>query len=208
MKITYETLNLLLLLIPGLLSSRIIQLMERKIDQNNLRIIVDVLMYSFLIYLAVEVLYKWSPIFTITKNNDGTFSYQSIADFTSVSITIILAIIFPITVGAIKHRDLHMLLLRAIRVTNKTSRETAWDDVFTNSNRYITVHFKDERRLTGWPMYYSNSPDEGFIYLYDAAWLDDNNNYIETNSHGILINKEDALLIEFLKHDKERQNEG
>ena len=97
-----------------------------------------------------------------------------------------------------------MRALRFLKVTNRTSRETAWDDVFTNADRYITVHLHDGRRLTGWPMYYSNSPDEGFVYLYNPAWINEKNEYEETLVHGTLINKENIDFIEFLKKDNER----
>ena len=50
MKLTYETVNLLLLLMPGLLSSSIYNLLRRKEELSTLDKIVEALIFSFLIY--------------------------------------------------------------------------------------------------------------------------------------------------------------
>ena len=205
MKITYETLNLLLLLIPGLLSSRVLQLIDRKQKKDNFKVVVDVLIYSFLSYVSVDFFYKWNPIFSIKKDSDGLFTYQAGSDFKLIILTLFVAIFLPLVVGAITHHDLHMRFLRFMKITNKTSRETAWDDVFTSTDRFVTVHFKNGKRLTGWPMYYSNSPDEGFLYIFEPAWIDENNEYMETNVHGTLVNKEEIEFVEFLKQNDERE---
>ncbi|MBQ4851407.1 DUF6338 family protein, partial [Pseudoalteromonas sp. MMG012] len=170
MKLTYETLNLLLLLFPGLLSARIIGLIERKYEKGKFNIFLDVLIYSFISFVIVDTIYKWQPLFSVVKNIQGTYSYTYSADLKLIIVTLISAVAVPLIVGFVIHNDLHMHFLRTLKVTNKTSRDTAWDDVFTTSDRYITVNFKDDRRLTGWPMYYSNSPDEGFVYLCNSAW--------------------------------------
>jgi len=93
--------------------------------------------------------------------------------------------------------------LRWLKLTDRTSRDTAWDDVFINEKRFITIHLKDERRITGWPLYYSNNVDEGFIYLSQFAWISEDNSYIEPESHGILISKESIDLIEFMVNPTE-----
>lgn len=205
MKVTFETLNLLLLLFPGLLSSRIIQVVRRRQSHDHIEMLFDVLIYSFLTYVVVEALYKWQPIFSVKKGSDDTFTYVASSDFCSIALTLVVSIILPLIAGIVIHHDLHMKILRFFRVTNRTSRETAWDDVFTDLDRHITVHFKNGKRLAGWPLYYSNNPDEGFVYVNEAAWIDDENEYIETYSHGILINKEDVDFIEFMLKNDERE---
>ncbi|MCG9731359.1 DUF6338 family protein [Shewanella sp. Isolate13] len=175
---------------------------------NNVKLIFDVLIYSFLSFVIVDWLYSWEPIFSINKSVDNVYTYTASSDVKAIALTLISSVFLPIVVGAFLHHDLHMRVLRFLKVTNKTSRDTAWDDVFTNTDRYITVHLKNGNRLTGWPMYYSNSPDEGFLYIYEPAWVDDDNQYLETNSHGVLVNKDEIEFVEFLKQDDERGNES
>ena len=128
---------------------------------------------------------------------NGIYSYVMSPDKWLISTTIFASITFPLVWGAITHYDYHMKFLRKCLLTNKTSRQTAWDDVFNNEVRFLSLHLKDERIVVGWPTYFSNDPDEGFIYLTQAAWVK-NGKYVETNSHGILFNKDLIDFIEFM----------
>ncbi len=199
MKLTYETINLLMLLIPGLISSSIYGGLRRKESSNSSSFerIVESLIFSFLVYIAVNLSYSWEPLAQAIKNGDEV-TYKLSNDKVLILLTFSYALLIPVVLGAVAHYDFHMKALRGLKLTDRTSRDTAWDDVFINEKRFITLHLKDERRLTGWPLYYSNNPDEGFIYLSQVAWIDEENNYIESKSHGILISKENIDLIEFM----------
>ena len=59
-------------------------------------------------------------------------------------------------------------------------------DVFTEQKRYVIVNLADGRRVFGWPMYYSNNPEEGCLYLYDA-WINDEGKYIDLRIHGLFL---------------------
>ena len=43
------------------------------------------------------------------------------------------------------------------------------------------------------PLYYSNHPEEGLLYLYDAAWIDGDGKYVDLDAHGILLTKKDDI---------------
>lgn len=209
MKYTYETINVLMLLIPGLISMRILETIRRKEIESAVNKLIESFIFSFLIYIAVAFIYKWEPIAKAEKvGNEITYSICT--DYFLLAITLGLSVLFPLVLGAVVHNDYHMVVLRFLRVTNRTSRDTAWDDVFTNHVRFLTIHLKDGRRVTGWPEYYSNSPDEGFIYLSQASWINSDNKYFDTESHGLLINRDEMELIEFMytkNEQMERKNE-
>jgi len=50
---------------------------------------------------------------------------------------------------------------------------------------------------------FSTDPNEGYIYLYNPAWINDDKkdekepDYIESNCHGFLLNRDNIDLIEF-----------
>ena len=50
---------------------------------------------------------------------------------------------------------------------------------------------------------FSTDPEEGYLYLYNPAWVNDDKSdvdaqdYIESNCHGFLINRDNMELIEF-----------
>lgn len=196
-----------MLLMPGFLSLKIYDLFRNSESKDNIDRLTEGLIYNLLIYVFVEYVYGWSPAFEYKKVND-VYAYVMSHDKHLISITICVSIIFPLVWGFITHNDCHMKLLRRFALTNKTSRKTAWDDVFNNEVRFLSLHLKDERILVGWPTYFSNNPDEGFIYLTQVAWVEDGK-YIEINSHGILFHKEQIDFIVFMHHpDKEIENYG
>lgn len=197
-----------MLLIPGFLSIKVFDLFRNTEIKDNTDRLIEGLIYNLLIYVSIEYTYGWTPAFEY-KKVDEMYTYAISADKLLISITILFSVIFPLIWGAVTHYDMHMKLLRICRLTNKTSRQTAWDDVFTNEVRYLSLHLKDERIVVGWPTYFSNDPDEGFIYLTQVAWVDDDSNYIETNSHGILFHKEHIDFIEFMRNPEEEEgNDG
>ena len=97
-----------------------------------------------------------------------------------------------------------MRLLRRLKVTNKTARDTVWLDVFTDQKRYLIVNLSDGRRVFGWPMYFSDTPKEGNLYLYDPSWITENGDYIDLDIHGLFLVKADNIdSIEFLNITKD-----
>ena len=105
----------------------------------------------------------------------------------------VLAILFALVVGASITHDFHMKILRRMRLTYKTARDSTWIDIFIDQRRYVEVAFTDGRRLFGWPLYYSNQPEEGLLYLYDAAWIDAEGKYVDLDAHGILLTKKEDI---------------
>jgi hypothetical protein len=112
-------------------------------------------------------------------------------------------ILIPIVVGFLYFNDYLHFVLRKLKITTKTSRANTWNDAFLTQNRYVIVTLKDGRRIRGYPTMFSTDPEEGFVYLYNPAWVnddkskDDDPDYIESNCHGFLLNRENIDLIEF-----------
>lgn len=203
MNLTYETVNLLMLLIPGLISSIIFNLIRKKVKASSFDTIIESSIFTFLIYVLLNWSYGWEPLAQIhTVGNTSSYTFS--ADSCLIFLTLAYSIILPMIFGTIVHYDIHMLVFRKMKLTDKTSRDTAWDDVFTDETRFLTIHLKDERRISGWPLYYSNNKEEGFIYLSNPSWIDNNNEYLSAESHGILVNRESIDLIEFMNTTEER----
>jgi hypothetical protein len=73
----------------------------------------------------------------------------------------------------------------------------------------VIVSLKDGRRVRGYPIMFSTDPDEGFLYLYNPAWVNDDKkddnepDYFESRCHGFLLNRNNMELIEFTLDDGE-----
>jgi hypothetical protein len=172
-------------------------------EQDNVEKIIEALIFSFSIYAMVNLFAAWKPVVYATKSGDLT-TYTFSTDRKFLAILALFTVIVPVATGAILHHDLIMKLLRVLQITDKTARDSLWQDVFIEQKRFLVVHMKDERRIYGWPMYYSNNPKEGFLYLYNPAWIDDDGNYIECGTHGVLIQMENIDFIEFIKEKSEK----
>ncbi len=206
MNLTYEALNIFLFLIPGFFSAIIFDQLTFRKEKDTLSKLIESLIFSFFIYsLSSFVSDNFPIILKSFKENDVT---KYLIEFNNDSIVYILifSILIPIILSFFQNRDYMMRMMRYIKITDKTARETVWIDVFTDHKKYITINFKDGRRLLGWPMYYSNNPNEGMIYLYDPSWITDKLDRIDIGIHGMLI--EDKSNIDFIEfHHKVQDNQ-
>lgn len=197
MNITLETINILFFMIPGLCASFIIDTIIVRKDLTAISRIIEALIFTFLIYVFLSFITN-IELFATLKLIDGEISLKFTDDKIFLLSLIILTIVLPIIVGKVMFSDWHMRVLRTLKITDKTSRDTTWQDVLIEQKRNIVIHLRDERRIYGWPMYYSNLPENGFIYLWNPSWIDMENKYIECNTHGILIKSDDIYFVEFL----------
>lgn len=203
MNITYETLNILFLLIPGFISTTILNSVATRKNKDNFGKITEALIFSFLIYAITNIVYEWAPLMTSIQDEETTSSYVLSSDAKLIIVTLSLSIVIPLIIGALIHNDLHTKVFRLLKITDKTSRSSVWQDSYINEKRRVTVTLKDERRIYGWPMYYSHDPQDSHIYLFQPAWLNDEGEYIECGTHGMLIKNEDIDIIEFMKKENE-----
>ena len=194
MRLTTEMLALFLLLVPGFVSSAVLNAIVVRETKGRIgHVIIEALVFSFLIYTCLAPFFDGSPISVEVREVGDRTTYQPIADPEFLIYAIGLAILLALIVGTSITHDLHMRLLRWMRLTHRTARDNTWIDIFIDQRRYVEVTFTDGRRLFGWPLYYSNHPEEGLLYLYDPAWIDGDGNYVDLGAHGILLTKKDSI---------------
>ena len=204
MNITAETLTIFAFLIPGFISSLILNAVVVRKDKDNFSKLIEALVFSFLIYVVVSPFTTHSPVLLDSIRIDKAAIYPLQYNWRVAVPTVILSILLPLFLGFLITKDLHMKLLRRLRVTNKTARDTVWLDVFTDQKRYLIVNLSDGRRVFGWPMYFSNTPEKKNIYLYNPSWITEDGDYIDLDIHGLFLVKADNIdSIEFLNITKE-----
>lgn len=192
MDMSVEAATIFALLLPGFIASRILSAILIRKEQPNLDKIIEAFVLSFVIY---AVAYGILGLASIESGEANLPRMVIRRDF--VGIALGLSVLVPLTMGVIFRHDLHMKVLRKLRVTEKTSRDTTWLDVFATQDRYVICNLASGRRIFGWPMFYSTTPEEGLIYLYDPAWVKDEE-YLDLDDHGILLSGHDPIeSIEF-----------
>jgi hypothetical protein len=175
-----EVLNILLFLIPGFISSVVLNTVTvRKGERKELQRIVEALIFSMLVY-AIYSLFGRSPILPDSQN---------VAAYDPLSLLILssLALALPLVIGLFVTNDWHMWVARKLRITNKTSRSSLWYDVFAEQQRYVIVYFKDGSRVCGWPRHYSDDPDAPYIFLTDPLMFKDGEFVEAEGVNGVLI---------------------
>jgi Family of unknown function (DUF6338) len=197
MKIGFETLSILAFLIPGFLSSLILDHAVFRKPRDTAGTIIEALIFSFIIYVILAAVSGKSPV-TLAEHKVGDAKEYSIQFQASMMIwLLILSFVLPLLMAFCINNDLTTGILRKLRISHGTSRASTWLDVLSSEERYIIVNFVDGRRLHGWPMYYANSPDEACLYVYNPAWID-GSHYVELNIHGLFLVKKDLIeTIEF-----------
>jgi hypothetical protein len=208
MDITGETVMIFVYLIPGFLSSLILNQVVVRKDKDQMAKIVEALVFTFLIYSIISIFIGQSPVTLIAKKTDAATEYSIQYNPTVVFPIIILSIILPLVLGYFATTDKHMSCLRWLRITDKTGRETAWLDIFTEQKKYVVVNLADGRRVFGWPMCYSNTPEEGLLYLQNPSWITRDGKYVELKIHGLFLVKANNIdSIEFWNLDKNNGKE-
>jgi len=200
--LTIEALNILLLLLPGLMSGQILYSFFQPGDVTVQKRLLDALLFSFATYLLVSIFITWEPLAQV-KLTSGQLEYLITKNNKLIWTSLPIILLVPVVVGFLYHNDLIHKILRKCKITTKTSRKNTWNDAFLSQDRYVIVSLKDGRRVRGYPIMFSTDPDEGFLYLYNPAWVNDDKandiepDYFESRCHGFLLNRDNIELIEF-----------
>jgi hypothetical protein len=198
---TFQALQILIFLIPGFVSATILNILIYRKEKKEFEKIIESLIFSMFIYTAYAFIYSKSPV--IMDQIEGTIIYSY--DNISLLVLGLLSIVIPVVLGFLITGDYHMKLARRLYISKRTARESIWLDVFWDIDEYIIINFENGRRIFGWPMYFSQSPDKPYIFLTKPAWIVEDeekreSKYIQLEVEGILITPEQKIeTIEFLK---------
>ena len=209
MKLTIEALNILLFLLPGLISGQIFYSLFQSGTVDFYKRLLDAIIFSCLTYVFVSLLTIWAPLVCV-QYVGGTTVFSFSQSLWVVFWTLGLSVTIPVFIGYLYHGDFLHSWLRKLNITTKTPRTSTWNDVFLSQDRRVIITLKDESRVRGYPTMFSTDPDEGFLYLYDPVWVDDDKkdeqapDYIETNCHGFLLHRDNIDLIEFTLNPGEK----
>jgi hypothetical protein len=161
--------------------------------------IIESLIFSFFIYSIVAFFINKYPVFIeIVESGVSKQTYFRYNN-SAFLIVIIVSIALPLILSFVCRYDLIMKLLRVLKITNKTSRKTTWNDAFLDGDTHVIINFSNGRRIYGWPKYYSEDPEKPLIYLHKPSWVE-KDEFIDLDINGTLITEKQAIeSIEFLK---------
>ncbi|MCP4549222.1 MAG: hypothetical protein GY835_22440 [bacterium] len=177
MKLTQETLSILVFLAPGLISSVVLSAVVIRKTSDTFSRAAEALIFSFFIYIAIGFFEKGIPVTLVTTEVNGSSAYQLRLSPLPLIAALGLALALPLLIGLSINKDVHMKLLRLLATTNLQARESTWTAVLSAHSCHVVINLSNGNRLFGWPQYSSRSVDEGLIYLQDPAWVTDDGKY-------------------------------
>ena len=183
-----QTLVALLVLLPGFVSARIARSMSAQAKQSELERVIEALIFSFFTYVIYVAIFgtslpiEWLPTFQVHRLR--------------VVFLALMACALGLIWGVVRSKDLALRLLREFGWTERTSRESVWNDVFSNLSGTAQVGLHDGRNLIGWVGRYSDSGGERSLFLEKASWVKEDGSTVEIDGKGILLT--DKAEIEYV----------
>jgi hypothetical protein len=205
---TMQALVVLFILLPGFIANTIINSLTPRKKQNNLSVVVESFIFSFLIYLLALIIV---PSFVdnalvIPASQSEVKSYAS--KILPLTIFLVVSAVFlSIFWAFIQNNDLLHIILRKLHITRSTSRSSVWLDSFCEmKGRHVILTLDNGTRIMGYPQIYSNDPQEESILILHPQWIDPKGIYTSLKVDSILITKNDKIRrIEFMNYADEME---
>jgi hypothetical protein len=209
---TTEALGVLLLLLPGFSCAYLVQRLAVRPKQTELDKVIEALLFSFILYLIASPFFSYSlPLSWQKKVAEGTEQYTFQLNWPYLAILAALALISGILYSANLNHDWLLRLLRKLRITQRTARNSIWNDAFQDiPSSFVLVQLSRDRAVIGYLRYYSDEPRDASLFLEDAAWIvDDQGTQDPIDGPGILLTKLAGIeSVSFLNTGKNQPGEN
>ena len=201
--LTTESLLVVLLLLPGFLAGRVFSLVAVQRRRSTLEFLGEVVLFEFLVMCAYGVgsdYLSWPALVWPDSSAIGAKSVDILRDNAPALTSLLgLSIVSGIGIGWLHNIDQPLTLLRELGMTRQSSHATVWQGAFYSRGRWMIVHLASGERIIGWPTQFSDTPEEGALFLTHAAFVGKDDRLTEIRGPGILLTKEAGIrMVEFL----------
>lgn len=185
-----DVISVLLVLLPGFLAAGIVQSLCVRPSETEFDKVVEALLYSFLCYVAFVAIVHRMPIRVVAEHVSPTVDHYT-PEVRTLDMLLLLGIglALGLLVSLSITNDLHTKFLRKLHLSQRTTRTSVWSDAFHSHHGPVEVQFTDRRLLMGVPVFYSDTPREGSLFLTNAAWVARDGTVTRIPGPGILITK-------------------
>jgi len=197
-----QALLALFLLLPGFISARLTEILTARSQQSDLQRVIQALIHSFVIYFFYVLIFgsglpvDWTPVVNSAHLSTHIYIWR-------ITVLAVLSILTGTTWGFAKSRDWPLSALRKHEFTERTIRESVWNDVFLTETGTVQVGLGDGRSVIGDLKRYSDNGEEGSLFLSKASWIGESNELIEIPGSGILLTKSaDIKFVMFINQSE------
>ena len=146
--------------------------MSAKTQQTELERVIEALIFSFFNYVFYVAVFGASLPFDWSSTAAGGSQHYNVSVYRWHLLSLTgIAILLGFGWGYIKGHDLLLKRLRKWKLTQRSSRESVWTDVFMNYGGTVQVGLGDGRSVLGWLKQYAESGDERALFLEKAIWV-------------------------------------
>jgi hypothetical protein len=186
-----EALGVLLLLLPGFSCAYLVQRLSVRPKQTELDKVIEALLFSFILYLIASRFFRNSlPLSWQKQTTEGIDQYTLHLNWPYLATLAALALAAGFLYSANLNHDWLLQLLRKLNITQRTARNSIWNDAFQDiPSSFVLVQLSDDRSIIGYLRYYSDEPDDASLFLEDAAWILDDGTQSPIEGPGILLTK-------------------
>ncbi len=182
-------------------------MMSARSQQTELERIIEALIFSFFIYVCYFAIFgpllplEWS---TASANN-GAVPYNLSVHRSRLLNLVLISLVLGFGWGYVRGHDLLLKLLRKCKLTQRSSRDSVWTDVFLNFRGNVQVGLGDGRSVIGWLEQYAESGDERTVFLARAAWVTEDGITTEVPGDGLMLLTEKSEIKYVMFLDKGQQ---
>ena len=205
---TTEALAVLLLLLPGFSCAYLVQRLAVRSKQTELDKVIEALLFSFLLYLIASPFFGYSLPLSWQKKTVGgieQFTFQLNGPYLITLSALVLVVVLAYSANI--NYDWLLRLLRKLGITQRTARNSIWNDTFQDiRSSFVLVKLSGDRTVIGFLRYYSDDPEDGSLFLEDAAWIvDEDGTQSPIDGPGILLTKQAGIeSVSFLNTGNNR----
>ena len=186
-----EVVGILIFLLPGLVALAIYYSLTSHPKPNEFGQVVQALMFTILSQAV-----SWAAHLCIGL----VWSSFTAPEGWELFLRVLAAAVIALIAAYCSNHDTVHQFLRLLRVTRERSYPSQWYSAFAeNDDCYVVLHFRDGRRLYGWPQEWPSGPGSAHFVLAEGEWLASESNTRVPAGDILLVSQEDIAMVEFVR---------
>ena len=190
----------LLLLLPGFISARIVRSFCPRQKQTDFELVAEALIHTFVVVVVYSVVVRHMPFQVNSWVQDKTTHYSFDLFRWNLLSLLGIAVVWGLIVSVSQNRDWPWSLLRKVGATQQSARSSTWHDAFFEfgAKGYVQVELADGRYVLGYLRLYSHEAETPSLFLTDARWVgvdaNGQSSVVKIPGSGVLLTKESGIV--------------
>jgi hypothetical protein len=171
--IGFEAGVVLLFLLPGFISAKIVRLFCADFKRSEFEGITDALIHTFVVVVFYAAFVRQLPLHLNSWTQDKNVHFEVEVYRWRLILLLVIAVVWGTVVTVSKNKDWPWKWLREKGFTQRSSRGSVWHDVFSDFGHkaYVQVELKDDRYVHGYLRNYSQEAKDPCLFVTEASWV-------------------------------------